>query len=114
MELNGALSNPRLALEIQRNAELRETLMGKTFARHDPRVVKARAGRVYRAVETVIADAGEPLRVKEIHRRCEVILDESVSWSTVKQFLFEHSRGASPQVTRVGYGLYVSGRGPRG
>lgn len=114
MELNGALSNPRLVLEIQRNTELRQNLLGQTAARRVPGVMKARAGRVYRAVETVLSESDEPLRAKEIHRRCEIVLDEPASWSTVKQCLFEHSRGASPRVLRIGYGLYVSARGASG
>ena len=109
MELNGALSNPRVVLEIQRNTDLRENLLGRMLARRTPGVVKARAGRVYRAVETVLSESDEPLRAKEIHRRCEIVLDEPASWSTVKQCLFERSRGASPKVLRVGYGLYSAG-----
>lgn len=109
MELSGALSNPRAVLEIQRNSELRENLLGRMLARRAPGVVRARAGRVYRAVETVLSESDEPLRAREIHRRCEIVLDEPASWSTVKQCLFEYSRGTSPKVLRVGYGLYSAG-----
>ena len=114
MELNGALSNPRLVLEIQRNTELRENLLGQTLARRAPEVVKARAGRVYRAVETALSESAQPLRAREIHRRCEIALGEPVSRSTVKQCLFERSRGVSPKVLRVAHGLYLWAEGAAG
>ena len=106
MELSGALSNPRLALETQSNIERREKLLRRP-APNVSTLVKERAGKVSGEVYRVLERAGMPLRAKEIQRRCEESLGEPVSWSTVKQCLSDHAGRASSPIRRVAYGTYA-------
>ena len=107
MELNGALSNPRLRLEIQRWAKCQARLLDLDPGAATRAAVPDRPGRVAHEVQRVLAEAGEPLRAKEVHRRCQLSLGEAVSWSTVRQALMEAHRSRRSPVARVAYGTYA-------
>jgi hypothetical protein len=107
VELNGALSNPRLVLEIQRNTELRAKLLTNRVSESDPAHVKIRAGGVSEAVVTVLTVAGKPLRAREVHLACEQLLGEPVRWGTVKNALLSSSAARRFVIQRVSYGTYV-------
>ena len=65
-----------------------------------------RPGRVARAVRTALQDSEAPMQVRAIHRACEQLLGETVSLSTVKDCLSEHSRGSRPRFVRIAPGMY--------
>lgn len=115
MELNGALSNPQVPLELGTLLEQKtELLLRRKHALHRPRIAP-RTASVASTVYKIVSEAPTPMRAKDIHRACENELGRPVSWSTVKTCLSDHSRGVRPRFERVGHGLYarpVGGRLP--
>jgi hypothetical protein len=67
--------------------------------------LRRRWGEVRRAIETVLASAGE-LRARDIHAAVEELLGEEVSPSSVKNCLATYSGGREPSFVRVGRGRY--------
>jgi len=113
MELNGALSNPRLRLEgsLERLLALRKPAARSVVERDV--AAPPRPGRVARTVTEVLLRADAPMRAREVHRACEALLGGPVSWSTVKDCLSEHSSGVRPRFSRVDYGRYELLRRPQ-
>ena len=105
VELNGACSNPRFRDETL--PRLRQISGKATSRRRKPvtKVLKPRTGLVQETVKHVLLSAGKPLRVKEIHKRCEEVLGTPVNYSTVKDCLREKRR-AQPLFDRVAHGTY--------
>jgi hypothetical protein len=108
MELNGALSNPQVLLELESLTERKARLENRRSRARPRSLVAPRTSSVASIVYKVISEAATPMRAKEIHRACEVELGRPVSWSSVKTCLSDHSRGTRPRFERVGYGLYAS------
>jgi len=106
MELNGALSNPQVPLELGTLLEGKAGLCSDARALHRARIAP-RTASVASIVYTVISEATTPMRAKDIHRACEDELGRPVSWSTVKTCLSDHSRGAGQRFQRVARGLYA-------
>ena len=107
MELNGALSNPQVPLELGTLLERKAGLLGgHRHALHGARIAP-RTASVASVVDKVVSGAANPMRAKDVHRACEDELGRRVSWSTVKSCLSDHSRGARPRFQRVGHGLYA-------
>ena len=107
MELNGALSNPQVPLELGTLLERKTGLLGgHRHALHRARIAP-RTASVASIVYKILSEATTPMRAINIHRACEVELGRPVSWSTVKTCLSDHSRGARPRFQRVGHGLYA-------
>jgi len=63
-------------------------------------------GWVLMAVTKVLEAAGEPMRARKIHAAVEELVDEPVSWSSVKNCLASGVGGKSPRFERVGRGRY--------
>ncbi len=108
VELTGALSNPPVKDELLPNlSQLREKLLsGKHQRRSSPRgPIKPRVGLISETIKHVLAVAGKPLTVKEVHDRCQELLGRPVSHSTVKGCLNERDR-VHPLFDRVDYGVY--------
>ena len=107
MELDGALSNPQVPLELgsllERKAGL---LLRRRHALHHARIAP-RMSPVASIVYKILSEMTTPMRTKDIHRACEDELGRPVSWSTVKTCLSDHSRGAGQRFQRVGHGLYA-------
>lgn len=68
VELNGALSNPRVVLETQRNTELVRGLQGRSEKPVVPKLVKPRPGATAEAVFEVLSGAQSVMRAKEIQQ----------------------------------------------
>ena len=103
MELNGALLN--------RSAKYQELgLLVKTLLSHRSkpmlRAPSPRAGEVKAAVVRALELSIEPMRLKDVHRACEELLDREVSYTTVKDCVHKHSRGERATFTRVAHGRY--------
>jgi hypothetical protein len=110
MELNGALSNPPTShkrLQMSRlvaarsDISIREQVRERPSQRH-PR----RQGAVLTAVTSALADAAQPMRVSEIHVAVEQLLGSPVAYSSVKEALSAHTRGADRRFTRIRRGCY--------
>ncbi len=111
MEPNGALSNPQVPLELESLTERKAELLRRRGRTLPCSRLAPRTSSVASVVYKVIFEATAPMRAKDIHRACEDELGRSVSWSTVKACLSDHSRGARPRFERVAHGSM--GRCPR-
>ena len=107
MELSGALLNPRLQVELPRLVRLRDLLAGRDTAPRTPgRTLRRRQGSVLEAVTTVLARAGRPLRVRDIHARVEELLAAPIPFSSVNEALSTHTSGRNLRFRRLRYGVY--------
>lgn len=66
-----------------------------------------RQGRIVDAVTRVLGDHRQPLQAREVHTRVEILLDEPVSWASVKATLAGNVHGAAPRFQRVARGRYA-------
>jgi len=66
-----------------------------------------RPGWVLKAIVRVMADHGEPMRVKDIHAAVEAALGEPVATSSIKTALVANASGPSQRLVRVAPGRYV-------
>ena len=107
VELNGALSNPRVELEIQDTMKLASGLVARSALREASTPVKPRQGATYQAVFDVLSEAQSAMRAKEIHLACQLRLGQPVVWGTVKQCLSVNSQGSTSKYLRVGHGRYI-------
>ena len=104
MELNGALLN--------RSANYQELglLLDKLLARRGKRVPKPvlppRAGDVKAAVLQILTLSAVPIRLREVHQASEELLGRQVPYTTIKDCVHKHSRGADQELMRVRRGLY--------
>jgi hypothetical protein len=64
----------------------------------------ARAGDIKSAVVQTIGDA--PLKLNEIHHRCEALLSRRISYATVKDCVHKHARGSKAIFERDSHGAY--------
>ena len=105
-ELSGALSNPRLQVELQRLTVFRPAF------RHSERIllatkVKPRCAPIISTVAQVLQlGDGQPMRLKDIHLACIRLLGVDVSYRALKNGLSDHQRSRYPLIVRVERGLY--------
>jgi hypothetical protein len=107
MELNGALSNPRAALE----GSLRELARLAYQLRAQPRMSQARVIRrkpahVQSAVEEVVRSAERPVRVKDVREALQHRELGHFDSASIRKTLNRRSRGANAVFRRVGLGVY--------
>jgi hypothetical protein len=67
---------------------------------------KLPGGLVPQAIMQVLAQAVEPMRVRDIHDAVEDLLDRSVPTSTVKSFLATNAQADGTRLVRLGHGRY--------
>jgi hypothetical protein len=110
MELNGALSNP---LASDKNLHLAGLAAAKSdISIREPtpgrpsRRLPRRQGSVLAAVGSALEVVGTPMRVSEIHRAVEHLLGSPVAYSSVKEALSAHTRGADRRFRRIRRGCY--------
>ena len=115
MELNGALSNPRVAVELPRLSALRDELLRKALVNpREPRPVPAKARpSVLETVTLVLERAGEPMRAREIHEAACDLAGEPLLWESVKAALSADVAGEHPRFRRVRRGVYQLARDVR-
>ena len=107
MELNGALSNPRLQVELR---PLKALLMKVSVQEwpggpHRPEL-GFRQGTVLEAVTEVLRLAQRPMRARDVRVAVEVALGTPIPASTVREALSTHARGGDLRFRRVAYGVY--------
>ena len=101
---------------MNRSAKYQELglLLSKLRARRGRRVPKPvplpRAGDTKTAVVQVLELAAIPMSLRDVHLACEELLGREVPYTTVKDCLHKHSRGASPRFKRVRHGVYAGVR----
>jgi hypothetical protein len=106
MELNGALSNPRAALEVSRLANCWAGLVRKAVeSPRPPTPIPAGIPPVSEIVSHVLSEAARPMRACDVHRAAEVLFGAPLRSKSVKAAL---SAGIteSGRFERVSYGVY--------
>jgi hypothetical protein len=107
MDLSGAVSNPRLQVELPRLAALQArlhalSLLTPKTACSPPR----RIGAVIDAITTVLELAEQPMRACDFHTAAEGLLGRPIKWTSAKATLAEHAGGPRPRFQRTSYGRY--------
>lgn len=111
MELNGALSNPRLLLELSRLCLLHALLLGESTARPlKPRPILRGRRPVLDAVTRVLEMADRPMRAREIQIAAQELASEILLRTSVKAALAAGASGCTPRFQRVRYGVYQVAR----
>ena len=113
VELNGALSNPRLQVELTRVAALKRHLAGAVTETETPRragAVEPRRMPVLELIARVLDESGRPMRARHIHRSVQPLAGRVVPWSTVIDCLVKNARSADGQLVRVSHGVYARRR----
>lgn len=108
MGLLGSYSNPEVQRRLRRLADELDRAATQDSARRrsERRDRKLRNGLVPRAIERVLSDAGEPMRVRDIYAAVEDRLAMPVPASSVNAWLSQNARGERPVVVRLGHGRY--------
>ena len=85
-------------------------LRSKLLARRKRRIPKPappfRAGDVKAAVLQILTLSAVPIRLREVHQASEELLGRQVPYTTIKDCVHKHSRGADQELMRVRRGLY--------
>lgn len=108
MGLLGSYSNPEIQKRLRRLSEELDRLAAspgqpQPSGRPDR---KLRNGLVPRAIQQVLAEVGEPMRVRDIYVAVEDRLGIAVPKSSVNVWLSQSTKGPLPQVVRLGHGRY--------
>ena len=108
MELNGALSNP---LTSSKNPLERLHCVVRELTGQAPKPasepVRPRLRRSIRAaVETIVKQASEPMRVDDVYVAL-LAQGHEANKASIRKALHDRSRGPAPQLRRVGHGLYA-------
>ena len=110
MELNGALSNPRVVLELLALFELKLKVLSRKRApkKFSPRVLPRTRVPLLATITQVLELANtQPMRVKEIHVASQRLLGKPISYRSLKASLSGGSRGKNATFDRRGYGSYT-------
>jgi hypothetical protein len=114
LELNGALSNPRIGVELSRFGALHDELLRKALANpREPRPVPAKVSPVLETVTLVLELAGKPMRAREIQAAAEQLVGEPLRWTSVKGALAAGASGPERRFRRVRRGVYQLARDAR-
>jgi hypothetical protein len=109
MGLLGCYSNPEIQGRLRQLSDRLDRLASSSVAlrpatRRDQRL---RGGLVPKAIERVLADAGRPMRAREIHTEVEELLGRSVPISSVKNWLAKSALAEASSLVRLGLGRYM-------
>ena len=109
MELNGALSNPRLQLELPWLNTVYARFLAKSMAApRTPRPLPPSSPPVLVAVSHVLEVANGPLHVGEIHSAAEEFAGQPLLRTSVKAALAAGAACQRPAFRRVRHGVYQS------
>ena len=102
MELSGLLSNPRVALELDRIVEaLTYSGPSQRSKCRENRPSRPPQGQVLRAIKLILVPHAEGLQTHEVRRLVEAHLGRQLPKSTVKDALANN-----PAFERIAYGRY--------
>jgi hypothetical protein len=108
MGLLGSYSNPESQRRLRRLADELDRLATQDspprYSQRQDR--KLRNGLVPRAIQQVLADAEEPMRVRDIYAAVQDRLGMRVPVSSVNAWLSQNAKGKRPMVVRLGHGRY--------
>src|SRR5438046_1078483 len=107
MELNGALSNHRLQVEVPPLSALRASANAQEWPARAPRPpLGTRQGAVLKAVTEVLRLANRPMRARDVCDAVEAALGTRVPASSVQEALSTHARKGDLRFRRIAFGVY--------
>jgi hypothetical protein len=108
MGLLGSYSNPDVQRRLRRMSEELDRLAASEDEPEPTRRLdrKLRNGVVPRAIKRVLAEALEPMPVRDIHVAVEARLGIPVPASSVNAWLSQNARGTRPRCVRLARGRY--------
>jgi hypothetical protein len=109
MGLLRAYSHPEIQGRLRRLSEKLDRLAAsdatpRPSTRLDRRL---RSGVVPKAIMQVLSESAGPMRVRDIHADVEELLGQTVSPSSVKNWLATHVHGDQALFVRLGRGRYL-------
>jgi hypothetical protein len=108
MDLLGALSNQADLERLQQLADKLDRLArSKTPRRPSSRTDRRTSHRgVLRAINSVLEQSGQPMRTRDIHRAVMALLEQPVSYSSIKCCLAKQTRSQEGPLERMARGCY--------
>lgn len=108
MELLGSLSNPEKQERLrQLSDKLDQVAVSNAKPRRSGRADRQlRPGVVPNAIMSVLSSADQPMRAREIHEAVMALLEQPVTYSSVKACLADKARGAEAPFERTARGCY--------
>jgi hypothetical protein len=107
LELNGALSNPQLAVEFGRLCSLHDDLLLRaTVDPRQPRPAPIVASSILKSVSLLLERSERPMRAREIHAAACELAGRPLLWSTVRSALSVGVKGDRPRFRRLAWGVY--------
>jgi len=86
---------------------LRNQLAGRDAASAPARrALRRRQGSVFEAATSVLKQAGQPLRVRDVHAGVEELLGGPIPFSSVNEALSTHAGGPDQPFRHLRYGVY--------
>ena len=116
LELSGALSNPRLGVELFRLTGVHKRLVQRAaIERRTPGSAPERPAPVLETITRVLESERRPMRTREIHSAAESLLGRTLLPKSVKGTLASYAGGPKRRFRRVCRGEYeLSVRRPSG
>lgn len=109
-ELMGVLGSQETKSRLSRLAARLAEVRASSATQRAPRSQRRRPRRpgwVVKAVAQVLADHGEPMRARDVHRTVEALVGEPVAWSSIRGALADNVSGPSLRFVRIARGRYV-------
>ncbi len=108
MELLGSISNPEKQERLRRLSDkLDQVAASEAKPRRSGRAdQRLRPGVVLNAIMFVLASAEQPMRAKEIHEAVMALLEQPVTYSSVKACLADKAQGVEAPFERTARGCY--------
>lgn len=114
MELNVALSNPLVVLELWALFELKLKVLSRKRApkKSSPRVLPRTRVPLLATITQVLELANyQPMSVKDIHAASQELLGKPISYRSLKACLSQSSHGRRARFVRWDWGQYRLGPG---
>jgi hypothetical protein len=105
----GTYSNHDLQESLVRLAKKLAAVQANGGPQRQPTTCRQRSRRpgwVLKAIVSVLADQGEPMRPKDIHAAVEAALGEPVAASSIKTALIANASGSTRRLVRIAPGWY--------
>src|SRR5579871_3815444 len=106
MELNGALSNPRLQVELPPLSGLLAKADAQEWPARPQPPLGFRQGTVLNAVTGILRSANKPMRARDVRAAVETALGTAIPASSVQEALSTHSCKGDLRFHRVAFGVY--------
>lgn len=105
IDLLRTLTNPEIGRSIDRLSRvIAPPAAGATV--DFPPINRSRHQLIERSCQTILLAAGQPMNFRAVHYEAESLLNEPVSYSSVKNAVIRLARKGDTGVIRIGAGIY--------